>query len=347
MAGTLIEAAGKREWRSALDSFARVDVCQTPEYHAAYSLRIAGSSPVMWRYQNGEDIFCYPFLLTPVLVEKEDTGYKDISSIYGYSGPLSTTANKDFLALAWQAFDEWAAENKVIAEFIRFSLYADNRGFAHPGTQIELNRPSAISRLPGTDDALLEALGKKTRNMIRKAEKIGLAAREMEPQKGLAAFRSLYDRTMDRNEAPGFFLYDDEYYNRLLSLPQGEVRLFGAFEGEKMVAAAMALVYKRGALYHLGASLQDYNSLGAGNLCMFEMSRRLMAGGVEFLTVGGGRTTAEDDPLYRFKKSNATGVGAYYIGKRIVDPEGYKKVAQMWRNLHKKDPDLQKLQFYR
>jgi hypothetical protein len=347
MKGTLIPATNTQAWRSALEIFPRVDVCQTPEYHLAYSLRIHGSMPVMWFYNDGGGSLAYPFLLTPVNIGGKDTGYTDISSIYGYSGPLSTTPDRKFLAGAWQAFDTWAREKKIIAEFIRFSLYADNRGFAHPDTQIEFNRPSAVSRLPETDEELLTALGKKTRNMIRKAEKAGLEARELEPQKNLAAFRTLYSETMDRNEAPGFFLYDDEYYRRLLSLPPGELRLFGTFEGERLVAAAMALVYKKGALYHLGASLQDYNNLGTGNLCLFEMSRQLLFTGIEFLTVGGGRTMAENDPLFRFKKSNAMGVGEYYIGKRIIDPAGYAAVAKYWQDLYKTEPDAHKLQFYR
>jgi len=347
METALIKAAETRLWRAALMPFARVDVCQMPEYHVAYSGRIKGSEPLMWRCEDGERSFCYPFLLTPVAIGGAKTDYVDISSIYGYSGPLSTTDDPAFLKNAWVAFDQWAAKKKVIAEFTRFSLYADNRDMAHPGTRVEFNRPSAVSRLPGSEEALLAALGKKTRNMIRKAEKAGLRARELVPEDGVAAFRSLYEETMDRNEASEFFLYDDTYYGLLLSLPAGELRLFGVFDGRNMVAAAMALVHKNGALYHLGASLPAYAKSGAGNLSMFAMSRTLMESGVEFLTVGGGRTTKKDDPLFRFKKNNAMDTGKFYIGKRIVDPKGYDDVMKKWQAFHKQDINSSMLIFYR
>jgi len=347
MSVTLIEASSTEEWRVALDCFACVDVCQLPEYHVAYSTRIQNSRPLLWCYEDGKNRFAYPFLLTPVMLNQTDTGYYDISSIYGYAGPLATSQDEDFLKAAWEAFDDWAAEHKVIAEFTRFSLYGDNTSFAHPQARIEANRPQAVTDMPDDTDTLLASLNKKTRNMIRKAEKAGLEARILNPADHINAFRALYDETMDRNDAPDFFSYDDRYYDLLLSLPQGELVLAGVYAEGRMVAAAMAVAHGQGALYHLGASVQEYNSLGAGNLALFEMQKALLKQGVKFVTVGGGRTTAPDDPLFRFKKNNALSVLSFHIGKRIVDEAGYQDVVQRWQALYNQDVDSNKLIFYR
>jgi hypothetical protein len=353
MAWTIIAAEARSEWRSALSVFARIDVCQLPEYHVAYSTRTAGSKPMLWRYVEGAESFCYPFLLTPAswrTLEKNrvDTGYSDISSIYGYSGPLSTTADQGFLAAAWKTFDGWAAaEAKVIAEFIRFSPHAGTKAFAHPATGIEANRDIAVSRLPPTEEALLAALDAKTRNMIRKAEKSGLEAKELEPREWIPAFRSLYDETMNRNSSPDFFFYDDTYYAHLLALPRGEFRLFGVLREGALISAAIALVHGEGALYHLGASRQEFSNLGANNLCLFRMSCALLRQGVKFLNLGGGRTTSADDPLLRFKKSNGTGLEKFHIGKRILDAAGYQAVADEWKRCFQTERDAAKLIFYR
>lgn len=348
----LIPATDVREWRTHLSAFARADVCQMPEYHQAYETRTDNSKAVMWRFAYGTDEFCYPFLLTPVSVQGPDgvehqTAYSDISSIYGYSGPLSTTGDKGFLDRAWRSFDEWCTNNKVIAEFIRFSVYADNRHLVHKECIVESNREVAVTFLPDSDEELLQGLGKKTRNMIRKAEQSGLIACELDVREWLPAFRALYDETMRRNQSPSFFDYNDHYYDLLLSLPPGELQLFGVFQGDRFVSSAMALVHGKGALYHLGASLQEFSSLGAGNLCLYEMSRSLRIQGVKFLNVGGGRTTDADDPLLRFKKSNATGTAPYYIGKRIVNSDGYQDVAKIWQDLYKTTTRPEKLIFYR
>ena len=102
-----------------------------------------------------------------------------------------------------------------------------------------------------------------------------------------------------------------------------------------------------GALYHLGASLREYSNLGAGNLALYSMSAALQASGVKFITVGGGRTTASDDPLFRFKKSNASHVETFQIGKRIVNQKGYKEVVDLWESLYKKPIETSNLIFYR
>lgn len=346
MTETLIKAEDTQDWRRALGVFARVDVCHMPEYHRAYATR-TGSRAVMWRYEDNNGIFCYPFMLTPVVISEKSLPYTDISSVYGYSGPLSTTENERFLNDAWAAFDTWAAKQNAIAEFTAFSPYAGTRAFAHTQTETELNRELAVSNLSGDEEALLSALGKKTRNMLRKAEKSGLEARELDLKKDLSIFRALYEETMDRNDAGDFFLYDDEYYGHLLKLPAGELRLFGVFEGDKMVAAALGLTHGENALYHLGASLPDYAKLGAGNLSLFAMTKAFMSSNITFINMTGGRTTADDDPLLRFKKSNATDTAPFYIGKRILDEAAYAEVVKAWEAHYNTKISSTKLIFWR
>lgn len=341
MASTLISASDCAGWRAALMLIGEIDCTYLPEYHLAYRLRIEGSIPLMWRYSCGGEHFLYPFLLTPVM----DTGGFDISSVYGYTGPIATTTSPEFLSAAWQAFDDYAAGQKIIAEFVRFSPFNENQRFAHPKTMVEANRNLAVSNLPG-EDALPEKIDPKTRNMLRKAERAGLVARELTLPEHLPAFRRLYDDTMSRNQASEFFRYDDAYWHHLLMLGQG-LRLFGVFAEDTLVAAAMSVSHGKSGLYHLGASLTEYARQGAGNLSLFAMSRGLLASGVTFINMTGGRTTAADDPLLLFKKSNATGTATFYIGKRIINSAAYEDMKKAWAAREGKAPDAAKIIFWR
>jgi len=343
----LIPASERAGWREALDLVGEVDATYLPEYHLAYALRIEGSRPLLWTFSRQGWHFIYPFLLTPVMVGDAATSWFDITSIYGYTGPLANTDDSEFLKTAWSAFDAYAAAQKIVAEFVRFSPFNSNQGFAHPATMVLENRTLAASRLPASRDALLQSLGSKTRNMLRKAERAGLQAREVALPQHLAQFRALYDETMARNKAPGFFRYDDVYWERLLALGPAGLRLFGTFAGERMVAASMAVAHGRSGLYHLGASLGEHAKLGAGNLSLFAMSCGLMEGGVGFLNMTGGRTAAADDALLLFKRSNANGTATFHIGKRIVDPLAYNALAAQWQQLHGSPPDAEKIVFWR
>ena len=342
----LIPASERAPWRAALAPFGEIDATYLPEYHAAYALRVADSVPLLWLFSRDGAHFAYPFLQTPVVVDGHATPYHDISSVYGYTGPIATTEDPGFLAAAWRAFDEYARQRKVIAEFIRFSPFNATERFAHPAAEVSVNRSLAVSHLPGTQEQFLQSLGTKTRNMLRKAERAGLRARELPMPGHLPAFRDLYAQTMQRNSAPAFFWYDDAYWEHLLRLGQG-LRLFGAFAGEQLVAASMAIAHGTNGLYHLGASLPEHAKLGAGNLSLFSMSCGLLDSGVRFVNMTGGRTLAADDPLLLFKRSNANGTADFRIGKRVLDPAAYNAVAQEWQRRRGAPPDAQKIIFWR
>jgi hypothetical protein len=130
---TLIPASDVSAWRRALAGFPAIDVCQTPEYHLAYATRTPGAEALLWMFEADGKRFGYPFLSAPVGWQRadggrEETGYSDISGIYGYSGPLSTSEDPRFLGAAWDAFGKWARHRKAIAEFIRYSPHAGCSG---------------------------------------------------------------------------------------------------------------------------------------------------------------------------------------------------------------------------
>ena len=352
MSDVLIKASECVKWRNALTRFEKVDVCQLPEYHVAYSRLIEDAKPLLWKFEAGNDYFCYPFILSPVIIKKSTglavrTEYSDISSVYGYSGPLSTTDDKNFLDRAWTKFDEFVAENNVIAEFTRFSLYSDNKNLAHKDTTIEYNRLLAASQLPATEKLLFQALNSKTRNMIRKAWSSNLEAREIKLTDYLVEFRTLYNSTMKRRQASDFFHFNSKYFDDLLALPECEICLTGVFSENILITVALALTHGKASIYHLGASLSEYANKGAGNLVLFEMGKNLIDRGVEFLTAGGGTTVDEEDSLFRFKKNNTLNVGKYFIGKRILNPVAYRDVSEFWQDINQCLKPEGKLIFYR
>jgi hypothetical protein len=349
----LIHATQTQSWRAILAQCNRVDPCHLPEYHLAYATRLQQAKPVLWWYESAGHYFAYPFMLAPVYItapngDEHPTSYYDISSVYGYCGALTSHGTEaDFIQNAWQAFDLWAQQNHVICEFTRFSPFADNTAQAHPHCQISANRILAVSHLSDASKALMNLLPSKTRNMLRKAEKQGLTAREMNIKSELGAFRTLYESTMQRNQATDFFYYDDIYYQHLQMLPHGGLRLFGVFDKQKLVSAAMAITHGASALYHLGANLRDYMHLGAGNLALFAMQSACMQSDIHFVNLTGGRSTALDDPLLRFKKSNGTHTQPYYIGTRIINQRAYEAVAKQWQAVYNQPADTTKIQFYR
>lgn len=343
----LIPATDNANWKEALALVGEVDATCLPEYHLAYTLRVPHSTALLWHFSQDSQHMVYPFLLSSVTLEDVATGHFDISSIYGYTGPLSSTTTPSFLRDAWNAFDEFAAKQRIIAEFIRFSPFNRNENLAHPKVLVLANRELAVSRLPATVEEFHTSLNPKTRNMLRKARHAGFRPQELDFSVHLPEFRALYAETMRRNNAPEFFLYDDDYWAHLLSLTPYGMRLFGTLFDGKLVAGSIGIAHGKSGLYHLGASLVEHAKSGASNLSLYAMSCGLLASGVTFLNMTGGRTVADNDPLFLFKKNNANGLATFHIGKRVIDASAYNNFAETWLHHHGMPPDLEKIIFWR
>ena len=97
----IISASSSKEWREELISFGDIDVCYLPEYHLAYENVLKSAKAIMWSFENEGNKFCYPFFISQIKLTSDEklihTPYFDISSVYGYSGPLSTSSDTNFL----------------------------------------------------------------------------------------------------------------------------------------------------------------------------------------------------------------------------------------------------------
>lgn len=344
---SIIHSSEISKWRENLNEFSATDCCHTPEYHNAYTFENPKNKAILWSYKKNGEMLSYPFMLQPIFIDNRATDFYDISSVYGFSGPLSTTNEAKFLDEAWVEFDLWAKDNKVICEFIRFSTFCKNHLLAHKECEVELNREVSISILPDSPDTYLSELKSKTRNMIRRSRKEGYTTKELTLKDGLDDFIKLYEETMSKNNATNFFSYDINYYNNLLKLPENEVSLHGVFDkNDQMVSCAIGLIQGEYGFYHLGASNQSASKYGAGNLVLFDLARGFMAKGVKFFNVGGGRTTTPDDALFKFKRNNGTSTDSFFIGKRVIDSESYNSIVTKWKKVYKNN-DIKQLQFYR
>lgn len=338
-------------WRATLDRFDEVDPCQTAEYTRAYASQRPGAAGRLFVYREAAAGFALANLVTPVEIAPPDaapvpTDAVDLETPHGYGGPLATSRDAAFLGRAWRAYDAWAAEIGAIAEFTRFSVLLCNHGLAHPQAEVLRNREVALVAEVADGEELLRVLNQKSRNLIRKAQKSGLTARQVDRRDHLADFRRVYGETMSRNAAAAAFLFDDAYWAALEALPDAAFRMIGAFAGEEMVGGVVALAEGSFAAYHLAAALAEPARLGAGNLLAFTFNETMLAAGARRILLGGGRSDDPEDALLRFKRKNATVSADYHIGLRVLDQARYDDVKETYRRVTGAPPSG-RLLFYR
>ncbi len=317
----------KLKWKKYCEKFENFDFYFTPEYHHLYQSRYRHSKPFAWTYNKGNNFFLYAFNLTSVPnIKWKNKKIYDISSTYGFVGPISTTKDKKFLSEAWKEFDVWAKEKNIILEFIRFNPIIENQVYKHNNSKIEFNRYIAVSDFTKGVDIFKSQIQSKTRNMIRKAIKNNFETKEVKLSDFKKEFYNIYKSTMKRNKAKNFFYYDLKYFNFLCDLK--ETKFFGVFLNNKLIGGGIFFVNNASAIYHLGACKKEFLKFGVSNLYLYDASINFCKQKIKYLNLGGGRTTDKNDTLLKFKRDNSTELRKFFIGKRIINKKIYDYICK-------------------
>ena len=76
----------KKEWKEQIAIIKHSDFYYTYDYHQLS--RNDDERPILIKYTEGETSLIMPLLLRDI----EDSNYKDVTSVYGYAGPLITVS---------------------------------------------------------------------------------------------------------------------------------------------------------------------------------------------------------------------------------------------------------------
>jgi hypothetical protein len=326
------DSSDAESWRQALSRQPFRDVYFSPEYHRVHELNGDGSAKLFVASDRGLELF-YPFMMRPIEAvaghSLAETWF-DIESVYGYTGPLATSSDQSFLSEAWNCFDSWCRENRVIAEFVRFNPMMDNFRFADPSCVMSLDRQTIVANLNCTEDQLWQSYASRHRNTIRKAQKNGLECVEVAPTDAMCQFQRLYSETMGRVGADEYYLFSDSYFSGLTKLMRDKLKLFVVKSGERVVAAALFLLFSDCIHYHLQGSDRDAMHLGPVPLLLHKVALWGIEHGFRTLHLGGGSTSDPHDSLFAFKGSISRLRRSYFTGRRVHLPEIFDKFCSLW-----------------
>ncbi len=314
------------QWQQTIAQLPQADVYFLPQYHRLHEANHEGIAYCWVAEKDGEHL-CYPFLLRAI----PKTDYQDIETIYGYSGALASTVSPEFWQTAWAEFSAWAAEQRVITEFVRCHPLLNSQQFAPPECRITPERDTVVMPLFEDEAALWASYPSQQRTRIRQAQAAGLSCREMTGSDGWQIFRALYAQTMQYLDARDYYYFSDAYFEQLSSADFAPyTRLFGVFDQNTCVAAAVFLVYAPYMHYHLGGSDAAQRQHAPNNLLFHTAATWGGQNGFTHLHLGGGRTPAPDDSLLRFKKTLSQQRLAFHIGRRVHNSAIYDALCMEW-----------------
>ena len=243
-----------------------------------------------------------------------DSDLHDVTTPYGYGGPVGVAEG------FYESYERWCAERGIISTFTRFHpLFVNYR--AAPGASYA----NSTVGWP-LDGDLLAGMHGKHRNVVRKAQKAGVAVDVTAAPADLSAFAALYERTMERQGAADYYFFPREYWERLTALGGHLVRFDALCEGE-VVASALCLRGDRWLHYHLGATDDAARDLGASNLLLYTAAVWAQEQHLDEFHLGGG-AGGNEDSLFAFKERfSPGGRREFWVGKAVHDGDAYDRLS--------------------
>ncbi|MGI6491804.1 MAG: lipid II:glycine glycyltransferase FemX [Pelotomaculum sp.] len=322
----LEEATRWKQELATLDT--KPDIHFTPGYCGLYR---NWGEPRLFIYCDAGTTILYPFILRRVEppwdgADYFDEPYYDITSPYGYGGPLAghSAGTTDWDRFYWY-FASYCRENNIITEFIRFHPVLCNHRWLVE--HLTVQKVSSVICLDTTlsDEDIWSGYKRNNRNNIRKASREGIEV-VIEPSTAhFQDFIQIYHHTLDRNDADGFYYFDQDFYTSLHHNLKGNYVYAHALKDGCVVSTELLLY--NGTYIHsfLGGTLEEFYQFRPNNLLKHEMICWAKERGIKYFMLGGGRR--EHDGIFRYKRSFASyGLLNFYIGKKIHDPIAVAKL---------------------
>ena len=285
-------------------------------------------------YQEDDSVMVFPFLRRTFLFNGNT--YYDFETAYGYGGPVSNNHDEAFMTKALQTMKEEAIKANYICGFVRFHpVLANWDYFDKVGQLIPDRKTIAIDLTGGIDATWSNEIHSKNRNMIKKGEKEGLEFVVDDDFVYLPEFERLYNATMDKLSADGFYYFEPKYYEQLQNTIQH--RFLGIVKHEgKVIAGAIFFYQLPYGHYHLAGSDKESLNLSPNNFLLWGAAKELTNRGVSFFHLGGGTDGSEENSLFKYKRRFSKSTYQFSLGKFIFNEPLYNTICADWES---RNPD--------
>ena len=338
----LISADHCDQWMNALESCGLYDTYHLPEYHQLAEIQGEGQ-PFLFFFQNAEDSAALPLLIRKIsdVPGLEDCPLFDATSVYGYPGVVTNVENNSMHAEAFRHQFQAALlnvfhEKKIIAFFTRQNpLFSTSWLFQGMGEILAMGRTIAID-LEHSMHEQEKGMTKGHRYDIRKARESGVTSYDDNNFERLDDFISIYNETMQRNDALEYYFFPDSYYGELIKSLGQKIKLFVAEKDGELISASLFLLTDKIIQYHLSGSPAEYLKLSGAKVILDEVRHWGTNHGYKWLHLGGGLGSAEDS-LFRFKAGFSKSRFSFEVIRAILEPQIYTKLVSQknrWMELN-------------
>jgi len=278
---------------------------------------------------DGPNFFLYPYVRLDFPTEHpvmgKFAGQYDITSPYGYCGPISNDEN--LFKRAEQVFIAYAAETSIVSEFVRYH-YDSPYHFENDIVNIHNRNIVLLDLALGEDTIWTNEFSGSNRNLIRRMQKEGYEFKTKRDARSIDEFVSLYFDTMRHANATNFYFFSRGYFHELFNKLGDKIELGMVQLRDVTYCAALCLKFNDYLTYFLSGRKIDSGTVPATNFAIYNFMKIGISEGRKKFNLGGGHSISAQDSLFKFKSNFSKRTSLFYIGKRIFNKLVYKDLCE-------------------
>lgn len=270
------------------------------------------------------------FLEREIPIKINEKKYYDITTPYGYGGPIfkieKNIEKNFFLDSFFSEFENYCKENNIISSFIRFHPLEKNYMGLEKYMELEEKSHTVAINLESLE-VINKNLEKKCKKNLKKALKEKLTLK-ISSSEAILDFFELYKETMDKNSANKYYYFDINYFENLFENLDENIKIFSVYRGEDIVASSIIFLGSEFIHAHLGGNNKIAYDIGARTYLYLEIAKWGMLNNYKYFHLGGGYG-GDESSLYKFKKGfNKNEEFKFIVGKKIFNTKIYDTLAK-------------------
>ena len=267
-------------------------------------------------------------ILFPVILRYLDNDYWDLTSAYGYGGPVyDSRLSHSEINIILEKIIQFIKQKNCVSWFIRLHPILDVNWPSHIGSTV-IHGLTLSSDLTKSESEHWLETSKGHIYSVKKAMKKGVSAYvEKLDNCNINTFFEIYQETMQKVNALDFYFFNKKYFLKLLENLSENIILINAVLDGKIIASSMYLCCRETGImqYHLSGTLNQYKHLAPSTLINHIAREWGRQEGYKLLHFGGGLGSNEDS-LYKYKKGFSSQEHLFRTQRIIINENKYREL---------------------
>lgn len=317
----------EEKWTEYIQKSFDFDFYHTWKYHAMDRR----GDPLLFVYEENNDFIALPLLKRRI----NGSDLFDLTSVYGYTGPVSNRNFDQFesgmIENFHSSFKEFAQNEKMISLFSRLNPFYGQVQVLNPMGGVRTNGRTVFIDLSESIEQQREKYHKRLCRQIRQLRKQDFLIKETDTLADIEVFTAMYTENMDRLSASSAYYFDAEFFYNIIHTKEFNCRLILIYDGAEVMCGAIVACSKYIIRNHLSATNSSYIKGSPSKLLTDEISligRRL---GMKYFHMGGG-VGGKEDSLFAFKSYFSPLYLEDHIWCYISDEEAYNNLVEKTGN---------------